>query len=205
VPKLTAQQREALEFGGGKDSAISTRAKGIVAAAWQEARKRGGRSTIGAVALSLGGAALAFVILNRSDVGSLIVQIALAALALLVFFVSSLVVIAARIERSRDAIWADFDVLQRRAYVATIMRQIITDCRLVLAQDDPGPVENQKILEFYVERALSAARSDRFVNAERTRELEAFLEPSADEPRQRFYELEQLLTRNLYEGVYLRP
>jgi hypothetical protein len=185
---------------------LHVRMFGIAKAAWHEARQRGGRSTIGAVVLSVAGAVLAFVILHRSDAGGVVVQVTLAALVLLAIFITALIAISARVERDRDRWRTDFTVLQRRIAVTNTTRDIARDCRLELDKPSGGPVEDQKLLDYYVERSLAAARSDKYANIDRIRELEAFLDnPAPDQARTHLESLEALLRQNVYDGVYLRP
>src|SRR5207248_8911926 len=111
---------------------MRARERRIVSSAWQQAVRRGGRSTIGAAVLATAGALLAFVILHRADVGGVVVQVTLAALVLLAFFVASLVVIAAQIERQRDEANLNLYVFNARVGVSNAMRIIAADCRLEL-------------------------------------------------------------------------
>lgn len=182
---------------------LRPRAARIVGEAWRIAFQRGGRATLAAISIALAGAAIAFVALHRFDVSGVAVQIAVAVLVLVAGFIAALVVIAARLERERDQLRRDLAVCNRRAFVHTTMAQIVGDLRAELDRDGskiPPTVPGQ-----YVDRALSAARSDRFASGERLKELEALQAPALDgSARSQLRALEQLLVVNLERGLYLR-
>ena len=156
-----------------------------------------------AVAIAVAGAAVAFVALNRADVGGLAVQVTVTLLVLVAFFVVSLVVVTARIERERDGLRRDVDVLQRRAFVQMRIGEIALAVKL--EGESSGPDEDAKLLRRYADQALSAARSDPFANVGRINELESFLEVAPGEARKHLVKLEKILHRRIYEASYLRP
>jgi hypothetical protein len=179
---------------------------GTISDAWLQARQRVGRSTIAGAAIALTGGLVTFVLLDRLDVGTIVVQVVVAVIVVAAVFLARLVLAVGRLEHDLEQSRRDFAVLQQRGGVANTMRSIAAACREDLDRPSEGDEQDQKLLERHVRRALDAGQSDRYVNVDRIRELEHLVESSSpDVARQRVEELEQLLRNNVYEDIYLRP